>query len=218
VASWGRDALLGDVVSRRGVRALRAPAPGESVDGANAARRHSPYLRGQSARHAGLTAQSRAPHWHDSASGEGERIRRSSGSKPLNDDSARRPRGRSGRLRVLIVDDHRLFAEAVKAVLAGNERIEVVGYAADGEQAVTLAAELSPDLVLMDLHMPRMDGLEATRRIREKAAIRILLLTSSQEPSDVARARRAGASGFLRKEMRPDDLLDRVLDVGRAVA
>jgi CheY-like chemotaxis protein len=65
----------------------------------------------------------------------------------------------------------------------------------------------------MDLHMPRMDGLEATRRIREKAATRILLLTSSDEPSDVARARRAGASGFLRKEMRPADLLDRVLAV-----
>jgi CheY-like chemotaxis protein len=217
VASWGRDALLGDVLSRRGVRALRAPAPGEPVDDANAARCHTPSLRGTSARHAGLTAQRRAPLWQERANGQGEATPRPKDSLPF-DDSARRPHGRSGRLRVLIVDDHRLFAEAVKAVLAGNEGIEVIGYASDGQQAVSLAAELTPDLILMDLHMPRMDGLEATRRIRENAATRILLLTSSDEPSDVARARRAGASGFLRKEMRPDDLLDRVLDVGRAVA
>jgi CheY-like chemotaxis protein len=167
---------------------------------ANAARRHPAGLRG-SARLAGLTAQSRAPHWQDPARPGLSNV----------DGGTRGRRNRNGRLRVLIVDDHRLFAEAVKAVLARNEAIEVVGYAADGEQAVSLAAELCPDLVLMDLHMPRMDGLEATRRIRERAATRILLLTSSDEPSDVARARRAGASGFLRKELRPDDLLERVL-------
>ena len=70
-------------------------------------------------------------------------------------------------LRILIADDHRLFAEALEAILGSDERIEVVGQASDGEQAVELARKLGPDVVLMDVSMPVLDGFEATREIRE---------------------------------------------------
>jgi DNA-binding NarL/FixJ family response regulator len=69
-------------------------------------------------------------------------------------------------IRVLIADDHRLFVEALEATLAGDDRLVVVGHAPDGEQAVRLAAELGPDVVLMDISMPGMDGIEAAHAIR----------------------------------------------------
>src|SRR4051812_37476013 len=96
-------------------------------------------------------------------------------------------------IRVLIADDHRLFAEALEAILGDDDRIAVVGHAADGEEAVRLARDLRPDVVLMDISMPVMDGIEAAQAIRsgdERACI--LMLTGSNSRTDVDRARQAG--------------------------
>jgi DNA-binding NarL/FixJ family response regulator len=118
------------------------------------------------------------------------------------------------RLRVLIADDHPLFAESLTSILSADDRFEVVGCASNGEEAVEMAASLAPDVVLMDLEMPVMDGLEATRRINERAGARVLLLTGSDSSAVVAHARTAGASDYLRKDMDSSDLLARVLAAG----
>jgi DNA-binding NarL/FixJ family response regulator len=118
-----------------------------------------------------------------------------------------RPSSPAGELRVLIVDDHRLFAEALMAVLSEDERIRVVGIATDGQQAVEVARELLPDVILMDLKMPVLDGLEATRQIRETdAATGILVLTGAEEGVDSADAIKAGANAFMRKEQSIEEL------------
>jgi DNA-binding NarL/FixJ family response regulator len=118
-----------------------------------------------------------------------------------------RPSSPAGELRVLIVDDHRLFAESLMAVLSEDERIRVVGIATDGQQAVEVARELLPDVILMDLKMPVLDGLEATRQIRETdAAAGILVLTGAEEGVDPADAIKAGANAFLRKEQSIEEL------------
>ena len=117
-------------------------------------------------------------------------------------------------IRVLIADDHRLFAEALEAILAGEERIDVVGRAGDGQEAVELSRELKPDVVLMDISMPRVDGIEATRQIRkqdERACV--LILTGSNARADVDRARRAGAAGYVTKDRIAAELIDAVLEV-----
>ena len=101
---------------------------------------------------------------------------------------------------VLIADDHRLFAEALEAILVGDARITVVGQAGDGREAVELARELRPDVVLMDVSMPVLDGFEAARAIRaDRADTRILMLTGSNSRADVDRARQAGAAGYVTK-------------------
>jgi DNA-binding NarL/FixJ family response regulator len=106
----------------------------------------------------------------------------------------------SSRIRVLVADDQPIFTKMLEAVLASDERVEVVGHAANGQQVLELAAELAPDVILMDISMPVMDGLEATRRLRELApSARVLMLTESDFPSDVMRARKAGAAGYLPK-------------------
>jgi DNA-binding NarL/FixJ family response regulator len=121
-------------------------------------------------------------------------------------------------IRVLIADDHRLFAEALEAILGGDERIAVVGHAADGEQAVRLAVELDPDVVLMDISMPVMDGIEAAEAIRsgdERASI--LMLTGSNSRADVDRARQAGAAGYVTKDRIAAELIDAIVEIaGRA--
>jgi two-component system, NarL family, nitrate/nitrite response regulator NarL len=117
-------------------------------------------------------------------------------------------------IRVLIADDHRLFAEALEAILAGDLRIAVVGRAGDGREAVELAAELGPDVVLMDVSMPVLDGIEATRRIRkadEDACI--LMLTGSNSRDDVDRSRAAGAAGYVTKDRIASELVDAILEV-----
>jgi DNA-binding NarL/FixJ family response regulator len=111
------------------------------------------------------------------------------------------PTRRFEQLRVLIADDHRLFAESLRALLCEDERIEVVGIAENGDEAVRLATQLLPDVVLMDIGMPEVDGMEATRRIQDlDLPCRVLLLTGDQDHDVAAHAFQAGAAGFVRKE------------------
>jgi DNA-binding NarL/FixJ family response regulator len=119
-------------------------------------------------------------------------------------------------LRVLIADDHRLFAEALEAILAADDRIEVVGQAGDGSQAVELARKLGPDLVLMDVSMPVLDGFEATREIRAKSEdTRVLMLTGSNSRADVDRSREVGASGYITKDRIASELVAAIVEVSR---
>ena len=119
-------------------------------------------------------------------------------------------------VRVLIVDDHRLFAEALEAILAMDDRIEVVGHARDGRQAVEAALAARPDVVLMDISMPVMDGFEATRCIREQAeGVAVLMLTGSNARADVDRAREAGAAAYVTKDRISAELIEAILDVAR---
>jgi DNA-binding NarL/FixJ family response regulator len=117
-------------------------------------------------------------------------------------------------IRVLIADDHRLFAEALEAILAGDDRMTVVAYAGDGLEAVRLARELRPDVVLMDISMPVMDGIEAAEKIREDVPNAcILMLTGSNSRTDVDRARQAGAAGYVTKDRIAAELIDAIVEV-----
>lgn len=118
-------------------------------------------------------------------------------------------------IRVLIADDHRLFAEALEAILAADRRIEVVAHAGDGREAVDLAAELDPDVVLMDISMPVMDGIEAAAELHANGARepRILMLTGSNSRDDVDRARKAGAAGYVTKDRIAAELIDAIVEI-----
>lgn len=119
-------------------------------------------------------------------------------------------------VRVLIVDDEPLFVEVVEALLAFDERIAVVGTAKNGLEAVDLAATLSPDVTLMDISMPIVDGIEATRRIREgRPKACILMLTGSNIPAEIDRSRQAGAAAYLTKDRVGPQLVEAILDLGR---
>ena len=118
----------------------------------------------------------------------------------------------SNPLRVLIVDDHPAFAESLRSLLSVDDRIEVVGWAENGEQAVELATSLEPDLIVMDLDMPIMNGVEATRVLSKSALV--LLLTGSDSASDIALARSAGAAAYLRKGDNSADVVASVLLLG----
>jgi DNA-binding NarL/FixJ family response regulator len=121
--------------------------------------------------------------------------------------------GSRGHLRVLIADDHDLFADSVKAFLSIERRIDVVGRAANGEEATELASAMKPDVVLMDISMPVMDGFAAAERIRrELPDTCVLFLTGSNAPSDVAKARAAGGSGYVTKDRIASELVDAILD------
>jgi DNA-binding NarL/FixJ family response regulator len=113
--------------------------------------------------------------------------------------------------RVLLVDDHRLVRAGLAALLAGTEDIEVVGEAADGRQAVDLAARLHPDVVLMDLSMPVLDGVAATRMILEDSpSTHVVVLTSFADHHRVTEAVAAGAVGYLLKDCDPRDVVTAV--------
>jgi DNA-binding NarL/FixJ family response regulator len=118
------------------------------------------------------------------------------------------------RVRVLIADDHRLFAEALEAILATDDRIQVIGRARDGAEAIELWRALRPDVTLMDISMPLMDGFEATLRIREHDPHAcVLMLTGSNARADVDRARQAGAAGYVTKDRIAAELVDAILEL-----
>ena len=118
-------------------------------------------------------------------------------------------------VRVLLVDDQPLLLQGFSMILSVEDDLQVVGQAADGERAVAAVAELRPDVVLMDVQMPRLDGIEATRRIvAEHPVVRVVILTTFDRDDYLFDALGAGASGFLLKNADPDDLVDAV----RAVA
>lgn len=105
-------------------------------------------------------------------------------------------------VRVLLVDDQALFREALRTLLEVRTDVEVLGEAGDGEQALLQAAALRPDVVLMDLHMPVLDGIAATRRLRvEQPDVRVIALTTFDDDEDVFAALRAGAVGYLLKDV-----------------
>jgi two-component system NarL family response regulator len=117
-------------------------------------------------------------------------------------------------IRALIVDDHALFRRGLEMVLAAEDDIELVGEASDGTEAVEKAGESLPDVVLMDIRMPKSSGIEACRAMKEVApSSKIVMLTISDEEEDLFEAIRAGASGYLLKDIP----LDEVADVVRAV-
>jgi DNA-binding NarL/FixJ family response regulator len=110
-------------------------------------------------------------------------------------------------IRVLVADDQRVVREGLVLLLELLGGIEVVGAAADGEQALALAADLRPDVVLMDLRMPRLDGVAATRRLRERdPEIRVIALTTYDDEQSVVQALRAGARGYLTKDAGAEEI------------
>jgi DNA-binding NarL/FixJ family response regulator len=115
--------------------------------------------------------------------------------------------------RVLIADDHRLFAETLGLTLDADPRLQVVGYARDGREAVKLALALEPDVVLMDLDMPLVDGIEATRVICQSLQMPVAVLTASPLPEDSLRAREAGAAAYLTKGCSAEEVLHTVLEL-----
>ena len=111
------------------------------------------------------------------------------------------------KLTLLLCDDHPVLRSGISAVLASHDDLEVIGQAADGEQAVKLAAELQPDVIVMDVSMPRMDGIEATARIKAaRPTARILALTVHEDSDYVHRLLEAGASGYVLKRSAAEDL------------
>ncbi len=122
------------------------------------------------------------------------------------------------RLRVLLVDDHAMVRSGFAMVLSVEDDIEVVGEAADGLEAIELARTTRPDVVLMDVQMPRMDGIEATRHLVADDLGRVVIVTTFDRDDYLFDALQAGASGFLLKNAGPEQLLDAVRAAGRGHA
>ena len=121
-------------------------------------------------------------------------------------------------IRVLVVDDQALIRTGFRLILESEDDFEVVGEAGDGEEAIREATRLRPDVVLMDIRMPRLDGVEATRRLVQAGAARVLILTTFDLDEYLFEAVKAGASGFLLKDVPPDDLVAAVRAVARGDA
>ncbi|MBM3469219.1 MAG: response regulator transcription factor [Armatimonadetes bacterium] len=123
------------------------------------------------------------------------------------------------KIRVLLADDHALFRRGLASLLASQPDIEVVGEAGDGNEAIERARELMPDVVLMDVRMPGVGGLEATRRLKEEMPyVRIVMLTVSESEDDLFGALKNGAQGYLLKNLDPDDLIACLHQVQRGEA
>jgi DNA-binding NarL/FixJ family response regulator len=117
-------------------------------------------------------------------------------------------------VRVLIADDQTLFRVGLARLLEEDPRVEIVGQAADGAEAVKLVGSLKPDVVLMDLKMPNLDGIEATRQIAAgHPGVKVLLLTTFEADNHVIQALKAGASGYILKDSRPDSIVSSLLAV-----
>jgi two-component system NarL family response regulator len=117
---------------------------------------------------------------------------------------------------VLVVDDHRLMREGTAALLRSDPRVEVAGLARDGREALALAERRAPDVVLLDLDMPELPGLETCAALRERhPGIEVLILTVSERDDDLYAALRLGAAGYLLKDMPPGELVQAVLEAGR---
>ena len=124
-----------------------------------------------------------------------------------------------GTIRLLVVDDHDLFRAGLASLLAKQPDIEVVAQASGGRVGVRLAAELRPDVVLMDLRMPDLDGCEATRKVLERTPdTRVLVLTVASDDGNVEAALAAGACGFIAKDTRVDDVVVAVRAAAQGVA
>ena len=122
-------------------------------------------------------------------------------------------------LRILIADDHLLFRDGLRALLAAAPDTELIGEAATGTEAVALAAELQPDVVVMDLQMPELNGVEATRRIVQASPhIGVLVVTMFEDDGSVFAAMRAGARGYLLKGAKYDEMLRAIRAVGAGEA
>lgn len=125
----------------------------------------------------------------------------------------------SGAIRLVIVDDHPVVRDGLSSMFARDPEFEVVGEAADGAEAVRVAEALRPDVVLMDLRMPGMDGVSATRElVRRGSGVRVLVLTTYDTDSDVLPAIEAGATGYLLKDAPRDELLRAVRAAARGEA
>jgi len=123
------------------------------------------------------------------------------------------------RLRVLVVDDHALLRRGFTTLLAGEADLEVVGEAANGQQAIELTRQMAPDVILMDVSMPVMNGVEATRTIHaEFAGIRVIGLSMFEEPEQPEAMRQAGAVGYLSKNDSVEALLAAIRGGGAPVA
>jgi DNA-binding NarL/FixJ family response regulator len=117
-------------------------------------------------------------------------------------------------LRIVLADDHQLVREGLRALLCRDDRVEVAGLAADGAAAVRLVRQLQPDLLITDITMPGLNGLEATRRVRvPEAATRVICLSMHGDQRSVVTALQAGASGFVLKDASCDELLNAVWEV-----
>ena len=168
----------------------RVPSPRRRLRG----RRAGTVSSQQGARGSGGSCRSRPP-----PAGSG------SERESVADDRQARPRGAGDAIRVLIVDDHALFRRGLEMVLEQEDDVEVVGEAGDGAEAIEKAQELMPDVVLMDVRMPRRSGIEATQTIKDLIPhAKILMLTISDEEADLYDAIKAGANGYL-----PEGDLDR---------
>jgi DNA-binding NarL/FixJ family response regulator len=122
-------------------------------------------------------------------------------------------------IRVLLADDHALFRKGVASLLAAEREFEVVGEAVDGSQALQMARELMPDVILMDISMPVLDGLEATRRIKaEMPYVRIVMLTATDAERSLFEAVKSGAQGYLLKNLEPQALYGTLRGVVRGEA
>ena len=118
-------------------------------------------------------------------------------------------------LEILIADDHRLFREALVGLIEGDARFKVIGEAATGQEAIALHRELSPDIVVLDVHMPGRGGLETIEEIkRRNSKTRVLMVTMHQEDDYAVRCLRAGADGYLTKDQAAEELIQGLVTVG----